>query len=197
MGGIGSGNRYRWNTKTTTDEVKRIDLRYLKRIGALSGFRSGSLKWTVGGEPSGRINYISYHDRLELKFRYRERGEDWRPVNQTIPYERTPCHYGGERHWFLCPNCNRRVAVLYGADVLFLCRHCYRLPYASQQEGYINNLISQKHKLGARIFEYYEYGEGWGKKKGMHWKTFNRLQDKYLRLERSWCDHMDQYLHRF
>lgn len=35
-----------------------------------------------------------------------------------------------ERPWFRCPRCPRcwqRVAVLYGADKRFLCRHCYRL----------------------------------------------------------------------
>jgi hypothetical protein len=38
-------------------------------------------------------------------------------------------------------------------------------------KGRIDRLISQKHKLGVRIFEHYDYGEGWGKKKGMHWSS--------------------------
>ena len=33
MGGSGSGNRYRWNKQTTLDDVKRIDIRYMKSGG--------------------------------------------------------------------------------------------------------------------------------------------------------------------
>jgi hypothetical protein len=58
----------------------------------------------------------------------------------------------------------------------------------------MNNVISQKHKLGERIFEHYDCGEGWGKKKGLHWKTFNRLHARYQALENQWVRHMGQYL---
>jgi hypothetical protein len=175
MGGQGSGNHYRWNKKTTTDEVRRIDIRYMKKIGSLKANHTGSLSWACGGEPTGNIRYTCYRDRLQLNYSFRQHGGEWQPIEQLIPFDRTPCNYGGERLWFLCPCCDRRVGVLYGEDVLFLCRHCYQLPYASQQEGHMNSVISQKHKLGARIFEHYECGEGYGKKKGIHWKTFNRL----------------------
>lgn len=75
------------------------------------------------------------------------------------------------------------MGLLYGHDVLFLCRHCYQLPYASQQEGHLDHMVSQKHKLGARIFKYYEYGEGYGKAKGVHWKTFEKLNTHYEQLD--------------
>ena len=35
MGGFGSGRWYRYNKKTTTDDVKRIDVRFLRKIGCL------------------------------------------------------------------------------------------------------------------------------------------------------------------
>lgn len=50
----------------------------------------------------------------------------------------------------------------------------------------MDNLVEQKDKLGERIFEYYEGGDGWGKKKGMHWKTYNRLYVRYQLLEQKW-----------
>lgn len=182
MGGVGSGSWYRWNKQTTTEDTKRIDIRYMKKQGLLKHNTQGSLRWTRGGEPSGDIRYQCHDQYLQLNYRYRENGGEWQPVEQRIPFDRTPCNYGGERLWFLCPRCSRRVGLLYGENVLFLCRHCYQLPYASQNQGKMDKLIDQKHKLGERIFEYYEYGEGWGKKKGMHWKTFDRLHARYLRL---------------
>ena len=40
---------------------------------------------------------------------------------------------GGERPWFVCPTCRRRVGVLYHADGLpFRCRTCCKLAYPSQ-----------------------------------------------------------------
>jgi len=38
---------------------------------------------------------------------------------------------GGERYWFFCPKCNRRVGVLYKppGSSSFLCRECYNLQY--------------------------------------------------------------------
>jgi len=97
-------------------------------------------------------------------------------------FSRTACNYGGERLWFLCPHCGKRVAVLYGVDARFLCRHCYNLPYASQGKGKLDRLIDQKHKLGDRIFEDYD-GYGWRRRKGMHKRTFDRLYEQYWRLD--------------
>ncbi|MCB1667232.1 MAG: hypothetical protein R3E73_00185 [Porticoccaceae bacterium] len=186
MGGPGSGTWYRWDKETTIEEIRRIDIRYLRKQRWLSTsekhYLTGSLSWTSGGEPSGSINFASYHDRLELSFKYMEGGGEWQPVKQTIWLDHTPCHYGGSRKWLLCPRCNRRVGVLCGADKLFLCRHCYQIPYRSQNEGYLDRLISKKHKLGNKIFEDYD-GDGWLKKKGMHWKTFEPLQKKYWEIE--------------
>lgn len=183
MGGPGSGNRYRWNKQTTIEEIHRIDIRYLKKNGWLVNdpniHTAGKLSWTCGGEPDGFINAACYHNHLKLDYKFREEGGDWLTVNQTIRFESTPCHYGGSRKWFSCPQCLSRIGILCGAGKLFLCRRCYQLPYSSQMETVTDRLIRQKHKLGNKLFESYEYGEGWNKKKGMHWKTFDRLNEKY------------------
>lgn len=186
MGGRGSGTWCRWSKQTTLDDVKRIDIRFMKKRGMLKTGWGGSLNWTRGGKPNGSINYRCHDDSLQLNFRYREHGGDWQPIEQRIYFDRTPCNYGGERLWFLCPRCSKRVGILCCDGPMFLCRHCYQLPYASQQQSRMDRLIDQKHQLGARIFQYYDYGEGWGKKKGMHWKTFNRLETRYQALERQW-----------
>ncbi len=43
-------------------------------------------------------------------------------------------HLGGERRWFACPRCGRRVGCLYSpcAREPFWCRSCYHLIYDSQ-----------------------------------------------------------------
>ena len=183
MGGTGSGTWYRGNKQDTTEDCKSIDIRMMKRRGWLKPGHGGKLSWKWNGAPWGNINYRYYEDRLILNYRYRSGSSDWTPVTQTVTITTTPCHYGNARQWFLCPHCSYRCALLYGASRLFLCRKCYELPYTSQTQSELDRLIDQKHKIGSRIFEDYEYGEGWRKKRGLHWSTFERNRRKYLQLE--------------
>jgi len=74
MGGIVSGTWCRWGTKTTTDDCKRIDIRYMKRKSLLTAGHSGSLSWNRNSKPVGNIGYQCYSDHLILNFRYRENG---------------------------------------------------------------------------------------------------------------------------
>jgi len=176
MGGMGSGRWYRWDTKTTCEQVNRVDIRYLRKQGFLEPFTAGSLSWNCGGEPTGSIRYQVYENNLVLIYRIREYGDEWQDVNETVWFDRTPCNYGGERKWFLCPNCRKRVAVLYGHSVRFLCRHCYRLPYSSQQESYADRMMSKARKIRKRLGASDNILDGYYEKpKGMHWKTFDQL----------------------
>jgi hypothetical protein len=182
MGGSGSGSWYRWDKRTTTEEIKRIDIRYLKKHGLLSHGRR-SLSWTSGGESSGYIQYAMYSDCMILDFKFRRNGGEWEPVKQTINFDETACNYGNTRKWFLCPHCTKRVAILYGADKLFLCRHCYHLPYGSQSEGFLDRMSRKARKIRHRldidnpIFDPDNLSDGiYFKPKNMHQKTFDRLR---------------------
>jgi len=89
-------------------------------------------------------------------------------------------HYGGQRAWFRCParGCGRSVAILYGGEI-FACRRCYQLAYPSQCE-------SSGDRADARAWKIRERCGGWGslfdplmRPKGMHWRTFRKLQRAY------------------
>jgi uncharacterized protein YlaI len=51
---------------------------------------------------------------------------------QTIPFTSTPGNLGGFRFWFLCPECGKRVAVLYRIGY-YLCKDCHSLSYSSRR----------------------------------------------------------------
>jgi hypothetical protein len=84
----------------------------------------------------GFIGTLVYQDKLVLSYRSTLGGE-WEDVKEPVSLEWTPCNFGGERPWFVCPGvvngkrCGRRVAILYGPGKYFLCRHCYDLRYES------------------------------------------------------------------
>jgi len=177
MGGFGSGRYYRGSGRLTCEDTKRIDIRYLNKNGLLNPHRSGTLSWNIGGEPSGNINYIMYENSMVLKFKWQRcySDDDWESEEQEIWFDRTRCNYGGKRKWFLCPHCGKRVAVLYGADIRFLCRHCYRLPYSSQGESYLDRMERKADKINLKLDPDGLEEDYYYKPKGMHWKTFNRL----------------------
>ncbi len=76
-------------------------------------------------------------ERVVLLFRHRRGlGADSEDVQQPVELDWTPCNFGGERPWFVCPGagCGRRVAMLRAAGKYFLWRHCYDLTFQSRRD---------------------------------------------------------------
>jgi hypothetical protein len=77
---------------------------------------------------------------------------------QAIQLTTTKCKYGGERVWFLCPACRKRVGTIYRRPLaeLFLCRHCLNLTYdlrryhRSRQESAVKALSALRYKVNSR-----------------------------------------------
>jgi hypothetical protein len=179
MGGPGSGRWYRWQgTRTTLDEAYRLDVRWLHRHGYLDG-RPHWVTWSRGKQQAGSLLLALQPEGMVLTYRYRVGGGDWEPVRQVLDLDWTPCHFGGQRPWFRCPGCQRRVAVLCLAGKWFLCRHCYELPYGSQQETAEDRHYRKVRKVRDRLGASHNLTEPvwpWNKPKGMHWRTWERLR---------------------
>jgi hypothetical protein len=75
-------------------------------------------------------------DALDFSYTITRRTGEQVPCDYRVQLARTPCNFGGERYWFLCPLCGRQVANLYlpAGGTYFGCRHCYDLTYRSCQE---------------------------------------------------------------
>jgi len=183
MGGWGSG-RYSGPSATITDQVNRVDIRFVRKQGWLYDGRFGLLSWNCRGETTGTVAYRISGNTFSLDYKVRETGGEWELVKLPVALTSIPCRYGGRRYYFLCPNqgCGRRCELLYSVGKYFVCRKCTGYIFATQTGGTLNRLIEKKHKLGRRIFEYYD-GDGWMKKKGMHWRTFDKLSRQYWALD--------------
>ncbi len=181
MGGYGS-SRWGWRrTRTDTDGLLKLDVRWLARQGYLAPGTSGvyPVAWSQGDRPAGDITIHYDADRPdELVLDYRERrheSESWSPVREAVPLDSTPCPYGGERPWFRCPGCLSRRAVLYGAGARFRCRACHGLAYGSTREGAAERNRRRTGELRRRIGgEPGIFSAPW-KPKGMHWRTYDRI----------------------
>src|SRR5262245_29230451 len=186
MGGSGSGNRWRYGTKSTTDDYRRLDVRRLAKMGVLRAGYSGGCQWTSDGEVIASIQMRTEADRIILNYQHRGGGEEWKDEQYPVRIVHTPCHLGGSRPWFICPalGCGRRVAILDGGAI-FACRHCYQLAYASSREDAGNRATRRADRLRARLG--WEpgilNGEG-DKPKWMRWRTFERLAAEHDELVR-------------
>ena len=123
MGGYGSGKWARLNAKEKTSRFQQLHIRTLKK----------SLHLTT----ESRVDVSWVHDGSL--------------VSSPLHITKTPCHYGGERSWFLCPQCGRRVAILYGMFQQLCCRRCATLTYESQNESESDRLLRKARKIRRRL----------------------------------------------
>ena len=181
MGGPGSGNRWHYGAKATTDDYRKLDIRCWAREGMLRPGHWGGWQWTRDGQVLASIQTRTEEDRVILMYRHREGAGDWKDEQYSVLIERTSCALGGARPWFICPavGCGRRVAILYGGAI-FACRHCHRLAYASARDDSGGRATRRADRLRARL--------GWkpgilnpegGKPKWMRWHTFDRLVEQH------------------
>ena len=164
--------------KNTTEGYHRIDVPYLRRHGNLRPGTVFNLSWSRGGMQTGSIQGRTTSNSIILSYSHK-RGEsgEWQRKEYPVELVRTPCHYGGERTWFLCPaqGCGRRVAVLYGGGI-FACRQCHQLVYESQREQphyrALRRIQAVRVKLGGSGSMAEPFPD---KPKGMHWRNYERL----------------------
>jgi hypothetical protein len=155
MGGLGSGRPS--SGRATVDDCQSLDVNQLCKAGVLTSGWMGNWQWSRDGERIGSISISGGKDRIVLSYRSKRGTEDWEDVNEPIAIRWSACRFGGERPYFTCPGdvngnvCARTVVKLYCAGRYYLCRHCYRLAYASQSEDQWDRASRRVNKHRRRL----------------------------------------------
>jgi hypothetical protein len=106
------------------------------------------------------------------------------PQHYAVSMVTTPCRFGGQRWWWICPATRRPVSKLYlpngGQRFLSRGRGAYGLGYASQQQGATDRMHERSRKLYAKLGAEYDGNCGRlpPKPKGMHWRTYEAICDR-------------------
>lgn len=197
VGGCGSGG---WNrtSRSTVDDLRRIDVHKLLRDCVLNGPCSVTVSWSRHGEQVASIGIYGGRDRIHLHYRQQSPGEsDWRLVAQDIRIAWRPNRYGGETPAFVCPHCWRSVWHIYLTAGHNVCRHCARLTYESRRSRSYDRLAETVHRLRMKL------GGDPGfdsliapRPKGMHRATYERLCDRIHTLESASWDRAAAWLGR-
>jgi len=182
MGGSGSGNWCRANSKTLTEHCCSIDVRQLSRWGYLKPWLRYPLKWNNGSN----IIIETIPEAIELIYSISRNEQPSEDIRITVPLSWSYCNYGGKRPWFTCPGkgCGRRVAKLYLTGKYFLCRHCHNLTYSSQRQAKAFRLLDKAQKICRKLgADNCNDLVTTSKPKGMHWRTYEGLVEEAQKAE--------------
>lgn len=183
-------NSGRRHGKRTTEDVRSIDVRQLHRAGVLVPGSVHGWNWLRNGQTTATVTICARTDHVVVSYQQSWRGGPWLAHDNTIKLAWTGCHYGGQRPWWLCPTCGRRVALLYSGQGCYACRTCFDLAYRSQRETETAQAVRRVKAIRQQL--------GWptgilqlpgGKPKGMHWSTYLRLvqeHTKYSNVASAW-----------
>ena len=177
MGGRGSGRASGYGGKRDTSSSMPLDIRKITSKGLLVPGNSFSWQWLVCKREVASINIQVDLQSVMLSYRVKSADE---LVEQRVQTQTSPCNLGGQRQWFTCPRCSKRVAVLYAPGRYFACRLCGGLGYATQKEGVGDRAITKADRLRKRLGwpAGIAHGDG-GKPKGMHWATYWQLKSRH------------------
>lgn len=114
MGGYGSVGRNA-RGRGATAEAWRLNVNALKKAGPLTPGWYGGWQWLCDGEQVTNIRLrglghdvaLTYKSRVYMAANGRVTANKW-------TYRGSPCRFGGQRPYFHCPACWRRVMQLYG-----------------------------------------------------------------------------------
>jgi len=151
MGGPGSGNRWRWNKKSTVEDSHVLTVQGFIPFLDMDPLNVRIVSWTRGEEKEvvGSISFrrVEVEDpgQRALRFLYRVgKGDAAREMDYVVHLVSALPHFGGVRWYFLCPLVHEGRPCLHRGEKLYLppgglyfgCRKCYDLTYTSSQESH-------------------------------------------------------------
>ncbi|MGH6673882.1 MAG: hypothetical protein ACRECV_18185 [Xanthobacteraceae bacterium] len=138
--------------KRRVESCLSLDVRELRRKGALAPAATGTLTWDRDGDAVAPVGFRIDTAGLVLAYDAYE-GDSQRAIEQRVLLSSVPVALGGERTYFVCPGaeCRRRVAMLYFMRGAFRCRRCHGLAYECQREDATQRARRRANKHRARL----------------------------------------------
>ena len=187
MGGKGSG-RYMWSRRWTVEDSLVLGISDLRDTGFVPPSRewTAELAWRdtrTGDIDSSILCSLLWFEGsrdwgIKLRYAFLKRDGRRQPVECVLRLTTTKPHYGGIRHWLVCPLCGRKVTKVYlpPAVAVFGCRRCHSLAYQCQRESPALRASRKERKIRWLLKQRAESrGELYGKPKYMHQRTYKRL----------------------
>ena len=163
--------------RAKAEQLCRVNVTDWHKQGRLQSDCAFTWRWLANGEQVADMT-VQVSAGALVKFIYRF-NDDTDPLGRStlIKLVKAPCHFGGWRFWFDCPECSKPVGVVYLRYRRFACRTCQKVAYSSQSEDAHDRTWRKAQRLEARLGPY------WKRPKGMRHKTFSRLTGRLIGFE--------------
>lgn len=149
MGGFGSGYWQRQRTHETVATLPELFASDFKEPsgGIIARPRDKSLRQAI------RFRYLR-SGRMIILFRSEHCEANSETIDPILKLDFTPCHFGGNRSWVLCPmpDCGRRVQSLFIKGDEIGCRQCHQLLYETQYGGVLEHKLTRIRAMHRQIF---------------------------------------------
>lgn len=187
-----------WNKqKGCVEDCKRLDSFDLNKV--LPKMKEHSLlefKNDFSWKDGTKIGYVLDQTKIILEYAKKVADGDWEAVKETIYLLKVANNYGGERIYYECPNCCRRVRLLYCRWGRFRCRHCQEINYQSQQGDKMFSVpvqrmrsVLKKFNVDTKSLSPYDMGCYYpSKPKGMHKTTYEKHLIKFKQAQLDYLD---------
>jgi hypothetical protein len=144
MGGCGSG-RPKTRERTLVEDCDYLDIGPISKYGWSLYPVFGEIE-SIEGKDLFCIYYNNYWFGKKLD------------LIEYIEIETTFPNFGGERYWFKCLGCGKRVKKLYSppSESHFRCRKCYDLMYKSQESNVWDGWLRKTAKMHGLTPKQYE-----------------------------------------
>ena len=181
MGGLGSGQS---TCRRTVESMLDLDVRKLQRKGMLEHNVRSVQSWSSRGELFAQANVIAGSDSINIAYTLTDRLGHKSDVEQHVWLTTTTCNFGGERVWFDCPQCARRVAIVYLSKIV-ACRKCQDVNYQCQRETDSDRTLRRLHKIQDKLLAgtYSAFEPPPQRPAGMKQRKYNRLVREYAQVQ--------------
>lgn len=157
--------------RLVAEDLDRLDAAAWRRA---IGFQAGEAA-TLHTSNGRWLRYTTFDSTIHL-----EHNVAGQAASQVVGIDRTPCHLGGARAWFVCPDCGRRAGVLFLVGACFTCRRCGDVCYRTQRLGPHERTERALRKAKAKL------NRDGSRPKGMKWMTFERLRAAVHAADERW-----------
>lgn len=168
---MGRGTYIRSNRKRNTNDFRSVSIYELGQQKGQTFFT-----WRRGGTIVARISIFMTPESSTFNYSTTDWQGNKLEVDQSVTIDKTPCHYGGHRKWFLC-KCGRRITRLFLTPAGVACRHCLNLNYSSQIESPSDSLWRKRDKVLDKLGG--DMNRVHIKPKHMQRRTWQRLHYEY------------------
>lgn len=135
-----------------TDEYPKVTskiLRPLVKAFDQNGYAEKRITYSINGTAHLWVTFVLKRDGIIEWNAFEAHGD--KELKGRVHFIRKPCHFGGNRFYFLCPSSGEPCLVLYLWRDMWRSRQAAGLYYATESESDLNRLLDVRDSIERKM----------------------------------------------